>query len=591
MFVSIPRTPVPRESPTAPEPDANERLTHVLAVWAQNPVQFVLQAIGATPDPWACDVLDAISAEDSVALRSSHGIGKSALLSWATIWFTVTRAFPKVPTTAPTFNKQVKDILWAEVHRWWRSLTNMTPWLANTFRLTTTRLAHVEHSNEWFAVGIASSQPINVEGYHSPHLLAVFDEAKGIGKGTWEAVHGMRTTQEAKLLVASTPGGPSGEFYKVFTQYRQTWRRTFIVHPEALRATLKRPESPPFSTSGRYYSSRVRPEWVEERRIEWGADNPVFIARVIGDFPTVEGDVLIPFSWISEAQDREQGVGGPVIVSCDVARYGRDRTVILVGEGGTLLHGETIARSLDETTAPEGATVGVGADARHPRYRATDITADALQRVRREYNAAAIVVDDVGLGGGVTDQLKRRGERVVPLNFGASPTDKPVDAEQARSRQRRHLLDSVYSNLKSQMGFVLRSAFEIGAIALARLPQSVVDPLIAQTSMVKREMDARGRMRIVDPDEQDPYEMATGSMEGRKSPDHFHALLLYWWIAGGPARAKLPRAQAILDRAPRVGEMGGFVPAGGGVVAGGQAAGIRAGVVGGQAAMLRRYYR
>ena len=54
------------------------------------------------------------------SVRSGHGIGKSAVESWAVIWFLSTRPFPKIPCTAPT-QHQLWDILWAEVAKWLRS--------------------------------------------------------------------------------------------------------------------------------------------------------------------------------------------------------------------------------------------------------------------------------------------------------------------------------------------------------------------------------------------------------------------------------------------------------------------------------------
>jgi hypothetical protein len=35
-----------------------------------------------------------------------------------------------------------------------------------------------------------------------------------------------------------------------------------------------------------------------------------------------------------------------------------------------------------------------------------------------------ILVDDTGVGGGVTDILRTYGAKVVPINFGSAPTDK-----------------------------------------------------------------------------------------------------------------------------------------------------------------------
>ncbi len=548
-----------------------EKMALLLSRWLDYPPLFVSEAMGASPDPWQCDVMDALYeyeadnlAIDNVAVRACHGVGKTALESWVILHFTMLHQFCRVPTTAPTFNKQVRDVLWGEVHHWYREMeAHAGNFLTKSFQLDTVRLAHIEHPAEWFAVGIASSKPINTEGYHAAHLLAVFDEAKGISKATFDAIQGMRTTQRAKLLVCSTPGGPLGEFFRIFTKYRTTWKKLFIIHPEALRATLKRPEAVgvdpltgvatpgAFAKQGTYYSSRVRPEWVESRRLEWGQDSPVFIARCIGDFPDLEADVLIQYSWLTLAESKETGAPGDERwVSCDVARYGADRTVGLVGEGGTVLAGETIARTPETSSAQEAHVFGaIGDDPKRPLYRSTVATADFLQRLRQEWSAAGVIVDDTGLGGGVSDELRRRGERVIPINFGGAPTDKPKTPDQKKYRAARNLPETYFTTIKAQMGWALRNAFESGFIALGQLPTHILEPLIAQASLMKAEMDAAGRIRIVDPDKlegDDDWAAVLGAEERRRSPDHFHALMLLWWACGTAMRMLRPQAQAVL---------------------------------------------
>jgi len=542
-------------------PERIEQLGLLLQRWARNPVYFVTEAMGGTPDPWQCDVMDALMEYDNVAVRACHGVGKTALIAWIVTQFTTMRPFSKVPVTAPTFNKQVKDIIWAEIHRWWREFELKTPWLTNQWELQTTLLRNRKHKEEWFSVGIASNQPINAEGYHAPHLLAVFDEAKGIKKPTWDAIHGMRTTQVGKLFVASTPGGPMGEFFKVFTRYRQTWPSLFIIHPESLREQLKRPEakgvSPvtgkatvgKYAKGGTYYSKRVRKEWVEERAKEWGKDSPVFIARCIGDFPSIEGDALIPYGHISEAMDREEGIQGPCWVGCDVARYGADRTVAFVASGGTIVHGESIARSAAESTAPEVQEFGVGADPKRPRYRSELVTAEMLYRLVIDYGAEGAIVDDTGLGGGVVTILQAMGIKVIPISFGVPPTDRPRSPELVKLKKARNQPESIFMNIKMQMAWALRSAFESGAIALGALDDALKDPLVAQLSLVKAVMNDQGRLKLVDPDEledEDSWASILGSEERHKSPDHFHALLLAWWMAGTAAPFLMPKAKGIL---------------------------------------------
>jgi hypothetical protein len=49
----------------------------------------------------------------------------------------------------------------------------------------------------------------------------------------------------------------------------------------------------------------VSQTWVEERRKRWGEDNPLFIAKVKGEFPDAGGEHnVIPWAWIKLAQRR-----------------------------------------------------------------------------------------------------------------------------------------------------------------------------------------------------------------------------------------------------------------------------------------------
>ena len=88
--------------------------------YADNPVDFVEDIIRAKPDPNQRDILNSIAKYPMTSVRSGHGIGKSAVESWAVIWFLATRPFPKIPCTAPT-QHQLWDILWAEIAKWLRS--------------------------------------------------------------------------------------------------------------------------------------------------------------------------------------------------------------------------------------------------------------------------------------------------------------------------------------------------------------------------------------------------------------------------------------------------------------------------------------
>ena len=51
--------------------------------WLDDPTLFVEKILGVTPDPWQQQVMEAVARGDrGVSIRSGHGVGKTACLSW-----------------------------------------------------------------------------------------------------------------------------------------------------------------------------------------------------------------------------------------------------------------------------------------------------------------------------------------------------------------------------------------------------------------------------------------------------------------------------------------------------------------------------
>lgn len=49
-------------------------LEEVMLRYTVNPVAFVKEILGATPEPWQAEALDALSKNPRVAIRSGHGV-------------------------------------------------------------------------------------------------------------------------------------------------------------------------------------------------------------------------------------------------------------------------------------------------------------------------------------------------------------------------------------------------------------------------------------------------------------------------------------------------------------------------------------
>jgi hypothetical protein len=62
------------------------------------------------------------------------------------------------------------------------------------------------------------------------------------------------------------------------------------------------------------YELLVSPEWVEERKQRWGETSPVYVSKVLGQFPGISDDTLIYPRWIKAAPERQlERTGMPVL--------------------------------------------------------------------------------------------------------------------------------------------------------------------------------------------------------------------------------------------------------------------------------------
>lgn len=355
--------------------------------YANHPVEFVEDVIGAKPDTEQAKILRSLAANPMTAVRSGHGIGKSAVQAWAIIWFICTRPYPKIPCTAPT-QHQLYDILWAEVSKWLRS----NPALQREIIWTQERVYMAGAKEEWFAVARTSNTPDALQGFHSESLLFIIDEASGVDDKVFEPVLGALSTEGARLLMCGNPTQLQGFFYDAFHKNRAEYH---TIHVDDRN------------------SPRVSQEYIDRIRTMYGEDSDVFRVRVAGDFPKSEKDVFIPLSMVEKSINtdwKEPEKPLSVHIGCDVARFGDDKTVIGYKIDEKIYFHQKIQGQDTVRTAHEIALLGC--------------------RLVDKYHletAIPVKIDDGGVGGGVTDNLRqiKRSDpdrfwwlSIVPVKFG-----------------------------------------------------------------------------------------------------------------------------------------------------------------------------
>lgn len=428
----------------------------VTAAIRDNPATFVSRVLGFHPWSRQRDILESVRDNPRTAVRSCHGSGKTATAARAALWFLAAYPNSRVVTTAPTFS-QVRDLLWPEIHR--------AVAKAPAGFYPSPDITRLSISRDWFAVGLSTNQPERFQGHHADNLLLIVDEASGVDERIYEAAEGFMTSEGARVLLIGNPTSTAGTFYRAFNADRAMYR---TIHVSAYDTPNFTGEEVP----DHLRRSLVSESWVEEKRQQWGEESPMFQVRVLGNFPTEADDQVVGLRAVEEAREREGAPGTPVIIACDVARFGSDETVIAVRRGNQIRLARAYnGRSLMETC---GQIVDVA------RATGTD--------------AFRIVVDDTGLGGGVTDRLREQGWPVEAFNGGDRATD-----------------PDLYPNRRSEAWFSF--AEQVGVIDLDADEQLAAD-LVAP----RYALDSAGR-RVVEKKEQTKRRLG-------RSPDRADAVLM-----------------------------------------------------------------
>ena len=189
--------------------------------YAEDPVAFVREALGANPQPYQIAILEAAVEHPRIAWRAGHGVGKTTTLAWLLLWWLCTRPHSRVLVLAPAFERQVGRYLFPEVRKWARNAPEPLP-----VKVRANTVEVVGFEREWFAIGIQATDSSKVEGAHAENLLVLADEAKGLDAEVIAALHGTQTDAAGDRLyvLASVPGGPSGPFYDVCRRASGLWK-------------------------------------------------------------------------------------------------------------------------------------------------------------------------------------------------------------------------------------------------------------------------------------------------------------------------------------------------------------------------------
>ena len=388
--------------------------------YQQHPTRFVEEVLGMdgrdshlgdhslyTLDQEQRDVLDAVGrGERRITIRSGNGVGKTAVLAWATVWQNVCTFPQKTVATAPS-GGQLFDALAAETIMWLKRLPRA---LFELFEVQSEGFYLRSAPEESFTSYRTSraETPEALAGIHSEagRVLLIGDEASGIHDAVFQSASGSMSGRNATTMLAGNPARLTGLFYDSHTKLRDSW---FALHISCIG------------------HRRVSPDFIEDYRRRFGENSNAYRIHVLGDFPHADTDAVIPYDLMSAARLRDVA---PLMV---LPIWGLD-----VGGGG-------------EKSDSSALVKRIGNVVRDQPLAWYDLEPMQLVgRVKQEWDQTlptgrpdAICVDSIGMGAPVAARLQELGLPARGINVAESPA-----------------LKEQYLNLKAELWWLAREWFQ-----------------------------------------------------------------------------------------------------------------------------------
>ena len=411
-----------------------EQIERMMEVFRSNPLLFVEEIIHAKPTTEQRQVLEAIAKPGAhVAVRSGHGPGKSAVVSWIILWGLSCFDQIKIPVTAPKFENITKITTWPEVEKW---LAKMEPQFKFRIKKTSEKISIYgrEEAAYSFPLVAPADNADAMQGVHAQNVIVLVEESAGVPARVWPAIEGSLTTPGSRILMVGNPTRADGYFFDAFHTNRGEWTPLHF-NGELSELTDK----------------VLFKKWEKQ----YGRDSNFYRVRVLGDFPKASADQLIELAWLESAIGREAySPMSETRAGLDVARFGDDCSAIVLCKGNEITYAD--------------------------KWNGNDTmqTCGKVMALRAAHPFARICVDSIGVGGGVADRLRELGVPTVDVN---------VSESSAHGEKFNKLRDEIWWNVREYFK-------DLGARIDPDLPMK--DDLVGQLSITRYGFTSDGKIKI-----------------------------------------------------------------------------------------------
>jgi hypothetical protein len=277
------------------------------------------------------------------------------------------------------------------------------------------------------------------------------------------------------MILTGNPVRNSGFFYNAFNGMAAQWS----CH-----------------TVSCYDVPHISPEYIENKKLEYGEDSAEFAYRVLGEFPQADEDTVIPAYLVEGARNRDVSASpvAQIVWGVDAARSGNDRSALCKRQANVVLE------PVKTWKIPDLMQL------------AGKIVAEFKQTPMKQ-RPTEICVDVIGLGAGVVDRLREVRDSELP---GVSIRAVNVAESASVMAQDRFL------NLRAELWYEARAWF---AAQDCRIPKEdatlfteLVTPRTGNTSNGKVKVESKDEMKKRgkrSPDAADAFIMTFASIPSR----------------------------------------------------------------------------
>jgi hypothetical protein len=446
--------------------------------YRKDPAAWALDKLGIVFHDKQREVGQALVDNRNVAVAAGHGTGKSFQAAILACWWIDTHPLGQayVATTAPT-NDQISEIIFREVKRIHSISAErvakglIKPEDGLQGRVGEDNTWKIERAGRLVTVMKGRKPPDNkagdaFQGLHARYVLAIGDEATGLTEEMIDGLANITSNDNSRRFLISNPTNPYSYLGRIFLKPTGAWK---LIHVSVFDLPTFHGKDSPFCTPetckdfdvhramkvGLNYpvdmlESISGPQFVEDKKKEYGEDSARYKARVLGQFAYEAGSNLFTDRELNAAVDAvvEPDWDSTPVLGVDVARFGEDLSVVYRADEGTVMRRAWSDDLDDGSETREPRLDDEGNEVKGKRVRYVDSwrnkpltsriredgtvelgTAELVDQIARNLGSREVRVDVSGLGGGVVDRLWTlsnggRDYAVVEMLGGAASPDR-----------------------------------------------------------------------------------------------------------------------------------------------------------------------